>query len=182
MNTEYIYFVISGFVLLLLPLFFIAGVWLRGFFTPFLKVKASAGRLVLVRVRSQLRDYFKSGEVIDGTLKFKSANGHSRTLNIPDYPVFYKAYNVTCIDVDEKKNAIFMLDAKAISGYDAEKYDDLILRALLKPALNNKKLIIIIALLALLIVLAFAIIGLQFQTYKIVGAGTSAVGQIGGFA
>ena len=147
---------------------------------PYLKVKASSGRLVLVKVRSKLRDYFKAGEVIDNTLKFKSANKHSRTLNLPEQNAFYKAFNVTCIDVDESKNAIYTLDNGAVTGYDAEKYDDLILRALLKPALNNKKLIIIMLMVALVIFLAFGIIGLQYQIYKIVSVGQT-VGTVGGF-
>lgn len=182
--NDFIYYVISGFVLMILPVAFIGGVWLRGFFMPYIKVKASAGKRVLVKIRTILRDYYAVGEIIDGSLKFKSANKNSRTLILPtDKPTIYKSFNVNCIDVDEEKNCIYTLDAKGVSGYDAEKYDDLILRALLKPALHSQMLKIIVVLIVLIIIGIIAVGAMQYQTYQVVTLLNSAkVGTVGAFA
>jgi len=158
---DFWYYVASGFILMLVPVGFI-NFWLRGFFWSFAKVKSSGGKLCLVRVRSKLRDYFRPGTVSDATLRYKDAIGEYRTVNIPEeddqknqVEVFYRAFGVTCIDIDETRNCVFQLDGDGVSGFDAAKFDSILQRALLKPSFGDKKLLIVLVIVIIILLVTF---------------------------
>lgn len=119
------------------------GVLQRGFFWKYIKVRTSFGRLVMVKVRSPLRDYFEIGEVEEGFLIYKHKIEKEKCtirLNIPqNISPFYKAMSITWVDVDDEKHAISTTDYSAVTGYDAVKNDNLHVRALMRPSLVDGK-------------------------------------------
>lgn len=126
----------------------------NGFLGTFLKVKASRGKFILVRIRTPLNDFFKSGMVIDGSLTFKGRDKTVKTLALPkNKTVIFRSMNVNCIDVDENKNCIICVDWSAVSGYDASKFDSLLTRALMQPSDMDKmtKILIILVIAAILV-------------------------------
>jgi len=142
-----------------LCLFFV-GAFQRGFFVNYFKVRTSFGRLVMVKIRSPLRDYFARGEVAEGFLVYKIKRGFrdydTIRLNIPqDINPFYKCMSVAWCDVDDEKHAIVRTDYSAVSGYDAVKNNNLHTRALMKPTIASGQekimlfLIIVVGLLCL---------------------------------
>lgn len=149
------------FVVMLLT-FFIVGLIQKGFFIPFLRVKISFGKFVLVKIKAINRDYYRVGRIEEGFLLYKSDGGMKR-LSIPDSSYFYPSVGVRWIDVEEEKNAVMKPDYSTISGFDAIKYNNLYTRALTSPGLNdNKEKIMIACFIAILI--GFAILG--FLIYK----------------
>jgi len=128
----------------------IAGILLKGFFWKYVKVRLSFGKYILVKVRSALRDYYGVGRVEDGFLVYKRRKNDIRILITKN--IFYRSLGVTWVDVDEEINAACTVDYSAVTGYDAEKYDDLLTRALMKPAIkSNFEKIVILVLLGTLI-------------------------------
>lgn len=140
-----------------------ASMILKGFFWKYVKVRLSFGKYILVKVRSPLRDYFSVGRVEDSFLVFKRRKNEIRVLITAN--IFYRSLAVTWVDVDEELNAACTVDYKGVSGYDAEKYDDLLTRALMKPAIKSNFEKIVIGLLALIVLLAAASAYLSFIGY-----------------
>lgn len=117
---------------------------LKGFLWKYLRVRGSFGRLVLVKKRSVHRDSFEIGRIEDNTLVFKGAGDDGRVC-VKDQTVFYKAMGVTWVDFDEATGALSKTNYDGITGYDPEKYESLVQRALYKPSIlaNREKLILI---------------------------------------
>lgn len=122
------------------------GAIFKGFFWKYLKVRMSFGKYVLVKVRASIRDYFAVGRVEEDYLIYKRRGAEIRIL-ITDN-IFYKSLSVLWVDVDESLNAACKVDYTGVKGYDAERFDDLYTRALMKPAIksNFEKIIILICL------------------------------------
>ena len=118
----------------------------KGLFWQYIRVRTSLGRLVLVKIRSVNRDFFRVGRVEESMLVFKGTTGMKR-ISVESKDSFYRSLNVNWVDIDEEKNCIIKPDMTGITGFDAEKYENLYLRALYRPESVNKKEIIIIILL-----------------------------------
>lgn len=152
--------------LVMVTTLFFCGAFLRGFFINYFKVRTSFGRLVLVKIRSPLRDYFARGWVEDGFLIYKIKRGFRDydkiRLNIPKKgpSPFYKCLSVAWVDVDDEKHAICQTDYHVVTGYDAVKNNNLHTRALMKPTIasGQEKLILF----AVIVVGLIALIGLFF--------------------
>ena len=141
----------------------------NGFLGTFLRVKASRGKFVLVRIRSALTDFFKTGEIIDNNLIYKGRDKEVKTLALPeDKPVIFRSMNVNAIDVDEAKNAIIAVDWSAITGFDAVKFDNLLTRALMQPEQQDKLLKIILILILVIAGIAIASAFFSYNTLSIV--------------
>lgn len=141
---DFYYFVVSGFLLMLLPLGLIA--WFQaGFFTKWLKVRASRGRLSLVKIRNKLLDRWDYGE-IKGDFLIYGKGENKKRIALEDGQV-YRCFGVTVLDTDETSNAVCSVDYKAVPGFVAEKFEDLYVRALFRPALDQdqNRILIIIA-------------------------------------
>lgn len=140
------------------------GFLMRGFFWKFCKVKTSLGRLIMVKIKTSIRDYFEIGWVDEGFLvykhKTKEANYLLRLAIPSDKNVFYRSIGVLWVDVDEEKNALMATDYTPVSGFDAKKFSDLLVRALSRPSIksNFEKLITLL----LFVVIVIAIIGVYF--------------------
>lgn len=161
-----LYYGVWGFICIL----FVA-VLQRGFFYNYLKVRTSWGKLVMVKIRSPLRDYFARGEVIEGFLVYKIKRGFrdydTIRLNIPQNgQVFYKAMSVAWCDVDDEKHAICQTDYTVVPGYDAVKNNNLHTRALMKPTIASGQEKLMLALIVILIVIGITACILAYMGYS----------------
>ena len=148
MNQDFVYFVISGFVIMTIPILLIA--WFQaGFFMKWLKVRASRGKLTLVKVRGKLMDYWEWGQ-IRGTFLIYGVGEHKKRMVIDD-GVVYRCLGVTVVDTDETNNATCKVDYTAVTGFDASKFEDLYVRALFRPILDANPNSILIILLVIVL-------------------------------
>jgi len=110
-----------------------------GFLIKFLRVRASRGKLILIKVKSATDHYYRTGLITEKQLKYRArGQKEDKSISIPDGEILYRAMSCYCIDVDEETNAIITPKGEKIDTYDAEKYEQLIIRALYKPALMDK--------------------------------------------
>jgi len=156
-------------IVLLLSIGFFS-ILLKGFFWKYLKVRTSFGSKILVKIRSKLRDHYAIGWVEDGFLchKLKKEKGTTTIRRkLPDKEkVFYRCLGVFWVDVDEDTNAICTVDYGGITGYDAENFNDLLERAIMKPNINNGFEKIVIAALVIVVILAAAAAYLSYMGYS----------------
>jgi hypothetical protein len=151
---------------------------LRGFIYPYIRVKASLGKLVLVKVRGTLRDYYKVGDVQDKAVTFKKDDNVIRIPIQGEKNAFYRSLGVTWIDVNEENSSIIYRDITDFPAkFDAKFYDNLFVWALTRPNLMDKKLVIIIILGCLCLVFAGAAAYLSFSNYS---NGLETIGQVKG--
>ena len=136
---------------------------LGGFLRPFMEVKRSRGGKILIRVRTTVADYFRAGRIEEGFLIFKDRQKNIR--RIPMVPgVVSRAATVFWVEVDDEKNCCFKRDsADAVSTYDPVKVDNLLVRAMMRPAAMDALLKIV---LLLLIVAIVGVLVVAFLTYK----------------
>ena len=134
----------------------------RGLFWPFIKVRLSFGKLILVKVRVVHRDYFMVGQMEESFLVFGKKQGQKRIV-IPDNSFFYRLCGLMCIDVDGESSALCKPDYSTVTGFDAVKYNNLYVRTLFKPAVADNQDKIMIGCLILIVVLCA---GLGFLIYK----------------
>lgn len=154
-----------GFVMLFT--IFAMAMFMKGFFMPYIKVRTSFGRLVLVKIRNIMRDYYAVGWIEEGFLFFKR---HKEIVQIPinaNNNFLYKSLSITMIDVDEEKNAIAQTDYTSVSGFDHKKFSDLLVRALQRPTIDSGKEKLLLFLIIIAIVLIFATAYLSYQNYTI---------------
>ena len=142
----------------------IAAILLKGFFMKYVKVRLSFGKFILVKIRSPLRDYYGVGWVEDSFLVYKRRKNNIRIL-ITD-KIFYRSLGVTWVDVDEEINAACTVDYTGVAGYDAEKYDDLLTRALMKPSIKSNFEKIVVAILVGTLILCGAAAYLSYLGYN----------------
>jgi len=137
---------------------------LGGLLGPFFKVKKSRGKMILVRVRHPVQDYFRAGEIIEGFLVYK--NREKEKKRIPMKPgIVSRAATVYWCEVDDEKNCFFdRKSGEAIGTYDPVRVDNYIVRALTRPGLFGDNFVKIV--LILVIVLLIAVIALGYMTYK----------------
>jgi len=125
----------------------------KGFLFRFIKVRASFGKLVLVKIREINQDDYRIGEIEEGYLIYTTKGKNKKRIKIPrDKTAIYKSMGVNFIDVDNEKNAICYVDYEAVCGFDAEKNNDLLTRALYKPKIADNKDKLMLGLLIILII------------------------------
>lgn len=145
MQTFY-YAVVMALTLLLV------GAFLRGFLLTYIRVRLSFGKFLIVKIRTQVRDYFEKGWIEDGFLVFK-VRGEERRLAInPKDRVLYRCINVNWVDVDEEFNSVAKFNYDHVEGFNADKYDNLLKRALTRPTIDDKRDKIIFALIFVIMI------------------------------
>lgn len=158
---DFYYFVVSGFVLMLIPLGLIA--WFQaGFFFKWLKARASRGKGILIKIRGKTRDHFATGKIIGDYLLWGKKRELKRVLI--DRESIYTSWGVQVVDIDEATNNPVTVDYKVVPGFDAERYESLYIRALYRPALESQTDKI---LLVLLIIVIFLIVAVGFLTWNV---------------
>lgn len=127
----------------------------RGFFWKFIRVKLSFGKFILCKVRAINRDYYKIGRIVEGFLIYKVDRNNHKRIAINDSSVFYRSLGTTWVDIDDSKNAMVKPDYSTVDGFDAVKYNDLYIRALYKPQINEVeryfKIIIFVLIIAIIV-------------------------------
>lgn len=124
----------------------------RGFFWKYIKVKMSFGKYLLVKVRAINRDYFRVGHIEEAFLVYKAFKDKKR-LSIESRAI-YRCLGIQWVDVDESKNAVMEHDYHYAPGFDAEKYNNLYLRALYRPVTLDKREALVIILIIVAVVAA----------------------------
>ena len=169
-----VYLIIGSYAALALLIFGIIN-WLSGgFIIQFARVKMSRGQLTLVRVHGITGDYFRPGNINEGWLVFKDRLKQKKRISCSDKECIRYAMGVKTVDVDDEKNAILKADFSAVSGFDAVKFENLYVRALTAPHLEDKTLKII---LIIVIIMALLLLVNLFLTYKL-GAKIDALNQV----
>lgn len=152
-----------GYFGVILLAFLIINFLTAGFLKIFMQVKGSRGKKILTNIYAVNRNYARHGEVDNGFYIYKDAGGHEKRLKIPhDIDVFYRFLNVTWVNVDEEKNVFISPDGREINGFDAEKYNNLYLRTLYRPAVLDPKQqlqFILVIVNSLLLIIILGIIG-----------------------
>ena len=100
---EFIYFLVAGAVLMIVPVFAIA-YFQSGFFGKWLKTRSGRGKYVLIKARSKLRDYFEVGTIDGEFLVFGKKDNVRRILL--DNNSIYRAWGIACVDVFGYTNSV----------------------------------------------------------------------------
>lgn len=109
-----------------------------GFLKTFMKIKGSRGKMIMTNITALNRNYVKSGEVDNGWFIYIDGNKHEKRMKIPkNQNIFYRFLNITWVNVDEEKNTFITPEGKEVNGFDAEKYNNLYLRTLYAPTMND---------------------------------------------
>ena len=141
---------------------FLISIIQRGLFWPFVKVRLSFGKLIMVKSRAVHRDYFMVGKIEEGFLAYGDKANQKR-ISIPDSSFFYRVCGLMWVDVDDEKGALCKPDYTTASGFDPVKYNNLYIRTLMRPSVADNQDKLIIGALLLIIVL---IIVVGFLVYK----------------
>jgi hypothetical protein len=145
--------------------------WLMGGkLIPFIKVKLSMGKKLLVHIRTMTHDYYKAGQIVEQQLIVKDLKGETRRLDVLDPACIYRASGVNNIVIDDAYNTIFNRQLDSTKGFDAIKNEHLHVRALYKPLLNNKMEKIMLVLLAVVLIIGLASVFFGFQNNELLKA------------
>jgi len=128
----------------------------RGFLLKFLRVKASLGKLVLIRVRQVNHWDYHVGNWNEQDLIFGGKKGKKRINNIKNEHL-YRSLGINWVDLDGKVWAILPpASTEAVGGFDPEKQESLVTRALYAPPMEDLKNKIVLVLIVLAIVMGAA--------------------------
>lgn len=135
-----------------------------------LSVRASMGRKIIVQIRTMQGFYYKTG-TIDGDFLIVRARGDKRSEKrridlasaekLLGRPVLFRAWGVVNTTIDEATNGVLSIDLRGVQPHDAIKVDHLIKRALLAPKIQDKKELVII------ILLFVVLLGVLYIGYKV---------------
>ena len=133
----------------------------KGFFWKYVKVRLSFGRLILVKIRSTIRDYFSVGEMEEGFIVFKIKKEKYRISISPEDKPFYRCLAANWIDISEENWGICKTNYATVSGFDPKKYSDLLTRALMRPSVtsNQEKIILVLLIFTMVLVIAAIYMG-----------------------
>lgn len=146
--------VLSYLVVLLMALF-LANILTKGFFFRYLMAKMGKRKgKVIVFFYNNLFYFDKVGTYREGWLTVKDRDKATRRIAVPS-DCTRELLGCICIDIDEETNNILHRNFKAISGFDAVKFEELYQRALNRSKLNDFKktlqvILIVVALVGLL--------------------------------
>lgn len=144
----------------------IISVWQRGFFWKYYKVKTSFGRLLMVKIRTSLRDYPEIGYIEDEFLVYKH-KGEKHRLSMPKTNPIYTFISIKWIDVNEETGAICTPDYSTVSGLDAVKYNNIYTRALTAPQISDNTMKILIVISVIILLGVGAALYLSFHNYDV---------------
>lgn len=146
--------------------------WLQaGFLLPFLKVKTSRGRKILVKIIKSTGSDYVAAHNKEGSLAFKYFKENKVISKFKKG--LYRSFNMNCVDVDGETWGIVTTDFESVSTNDPTKTDSLIERALLRPDKKTTREVII---LLLLVVIVLAVL---FVAYKLIFVQTLIQGMTG---
>lgn len=141
---------ITAYVTVLLITVFFINWTTNGFVFPSMRCKMSRGRLTLVFIKTIGGDYYKAGKIEDGMLLYKDAAKNKKHLSVDSAEYLTYIGGTRAIIIDGDKNTVLKADFTKTTGFDAVKYENLYIRALTSPQLQdtNLKLILLCAVVA----------------------------------
>lgn len=195
--NEIYYFMASYIGIIVLVVGFIAW-WLSGFLGPYVRVKTSRGKLVLVCEHGALRTDWRAGRVQEAMLKYKPRGSKEFKLISITPTMVYRSMGVNCVEVDGITNVAFsrdnyayhkkMLNAKGEAvdaveiapgikgGHDAVRTDNMITRALMLPRLGDNQMKVVLVIVVIIAIILIANVFYSVQTYNAV---TYIAGRVG---
>ena len=171
-------------------LIFMGADWLsQGFLAKWIMVRMSRGKKWLVR--SWLLDgdvrYYR-GQYDGNMLRYKDKDKQFRRIRVHPEAV-YRSYGVKCVEVNDELNAVRHVEGEPehegvvvrgifepVTGYDAVATDNLIVRALTLPKKLEKRDLIILLLILLIVGLAAFGAYMGYDTNKVVRSTIVAAG------
>jgi len=159
MQEIYINIIIVG-VVLFVPFFFANWVT-KGMLTKLMKVFASRGQKLLVEVIHPIQNYYTIGEVKEGRLIVKdravklSKEAKAKSIDVDPGDVF-RSFGVNCLRYDETGNRIVRPNFDTVSGFDAIKQENLLIRALYDPKNGKQEQFQVYILIGVVLVLLIA--------------------------
>lgn len=146
---------IGSYIIVILIGFFLINFLSNGFLIKFLIVKISRGKKTLVEVKDVGETYYKAGVISDGVLKYKNKQKDNKILFVTNEDIEYRM-GLKTVCTDGVKNTIIRRDGKEVSGFDAKKMDNLLVRALTSPQLQDMAIKILIFLVVIGLILGVA--------------------------
>lgn len=160
--------VTAGYFGVLVMAVMVVGFLQGGLFLPWLRTRTSRDRSVLVQVKGGLKDRFAVGRITEGFLIY-TLDKKKRRLTMEQGCTF-KAMGVHCIVVDDERNAIQKTDFSTVTGYDAVKNENLHVRALTAPKLDDNTLKIVLILVIVCIGITALTLFMMYQLSQQVGS------------
>lgn len=146
---------ILGAYVIMMSAFVIAMNWLmRGFMWQFIRVRASRGRLTMLKIHAVNEIYFKAGRFEGQDLKYKNREGDECIFAGLPADSVHRMMGVDFVEIDEVNKCIWDRKGAVMQGNDPVHVDRLIKRAIESPELKNKVLKVIVGLLVFLLIVA----------------------------
>lgn len=158
-----------AYVVVFVLLFVIFNFLTRGFLLNYLKVKGSRGKKIFVKIRAPIEDYTVLGVPSEGTVKFKDRSGSEKRVCLPKEAII-RYLGVYWIEVDEESGSVATKDFSIVPGFDPAKIENLIVRALTRPPLSQKKDIIIYLGIGLVVILLIIVLFQINSLKELIGA------------
>lgn len=108
----------------------------KGYLFTYIRVKASRGNKVLVRILSFTGYYYRAGSIDQSVLTFKNKQKNEDSYKIAKEDIFQEML-VNCVCVDETTKKVLKIDGNSEEGHDTEKFSSLLQRALYKPSFKD---------------------------------------------
>lgn len=163
------YYFAGSYIAVLLGGFFLLNWLSAGVLRYFLRVKSSRGRLILTIVHTKLKTYVTTGGLegadfvyFDKESKANKQKTPKRITNV-SRDCFYRFMGLWAVSVDEATNNLIKPDGSVKIGFDAIRWNNLYIRALMKPTPEDKNNILLIVMLILLILMFFIVIFLAVK-------------------
>lgn len=159
------FFVYVGYGLFAMVVVFFGLNWmLGGLLRPFLEVKRSRGKKVLIRIRHPVQDYFLAGKIEENFLIFTDREGSTRRISMQK-GVVSRAATIYWVEIDDEKNCFFSRHtSEAVPTYDPVKVDNLLVRSLVRPGIFGDQTVKMIV--GLTMITLVLVIGVGFLVYQ----------------
>lgn len=142
---------------------------LKSFFWKYVRVRLSFGRLLMLKIRTPVRDFFRVGSYEDGFIVFKHKQaGQKKDLrvSVEDNKPFYKCLSVNWVDISSD-GQVCKADYSTASGFDLEKYSNLYTRTLMRPSIGSNYEKVVVALLVILCIGVLVALYLGYSNYTL---------------
>jgi len=159
--------IVASYIIILLIGYLGMNFLTAGFITKFIAVKSSRGKKVLIEIHAVGDVYYRTGIINESILQYKDREKQKKSVLVDRSAIFYKA-GVKCLFIDDVKNAVMKPDFSVVPGFDAVKFDNLLVRAMTNPALQDKFLKVILIVVIVLLFLTLANTFVAYKTQKVV--------------
>lgn len=110
----------------------------NGFIIPAMRVKLSRGRLTLGFINSMNGNYYRAGKISNGFFIYKDNEKEKHRVSVDGAECVGHIAGTKAVYVDEVSNICLKPDFTSGKGFDAVKYENLYVRALMSPDVQDK--------------------------------------------